>query len=274
MRAAQLTAAVNAKLVRADGIYIDGLKSDGTQSAHASQESNALALAYGIVPPDLVQAVGRFVAGLGLSVSPNHGLELLRGLANAGFYGDMVHTLTDTSVPGWASIVAGGGSFTWETWTPSDLVGDSMSHGWGASALVAMHESLLGIQLLTPDASGTVRAAIVRRPRGLTRREAPARRSPGPSPSTGGARAKTPDAGRSRPAECRGDSGTPCGERRRGAGRRASLDRAAGVTVEASRRRRGRRLSGKRLLPLHRSVRLIDRIFRRRTRSPAAVSSR
>ena len=160
LRAAQLTAAVNARLVRSDGTYVDGLKRDGTQSPHASQESNALALAYGVVPAERVQAVGRYVAGLGLSVSPNHGLELLRGLANAGLYDDMVRTLTHTRVPGWASIVASGGSFVWETWTPSDLVGDSMSHGWGASALVAMHESLLGISFMTPDHDGTVRAAV------------------------------------------------------------------------------------------------------------------
>ena len=39
--------AINARLVRADGIYVDGLDADGQQSSHASQEANALALAYG-----------------------------------------------------------------------------------------------------------------------------------------------------------------------------------------------------------------------------------
>ena len=49
-----------------------------------------------------------------------------------------------------------GGTFTWETWTPSDLIGDSMSHGWGSSALVAMQEVLLGA---VPTASRIRRAA-------------------------------------------------------------------------------------------------------------------
>jgi alpha-L-rhamnosidase len=155
--------------VRADGIYVDGLHSDGTQSTHASQEANALALAYGAVPPERIGVVGRYVAGLGLSVGPVHGLELLRGLASAGRWADMVRILTDTSVPGWARIVAGGGTFTWETWTPSDLIGDSLSHGWGSSALVAMQESLLGVTFLKPDEAGTVRVAVAPPRQGLRR---------------------------------------------------------------------------------------------------------
>jgi alpha-L-rhamnosidase len=159
-RAAQLTSAVNSHLVRADGTYIDGLKSDGSQSSHASQAANALALAYGVVPPERRSTVGAYVVSLGISVGPNHGLELLRGLAEAELWADLVHTLTDATIPGWAHIVANGGTFTWETWIPSDLIGDSMSHGWGSSALVAVQESLLGVTLQPPDVSGSVLAAI------------------------------------------------------------------------------------------------------------------
>ena len=159
-RAAQLALAINARLVREDGIYVDGLEPNGQQSSHASQEANALALAYELVPSNHVAAVGRYVASLGISVGPVHGLELLRGLAAAGLSADIVKTLTDGSVPGWAHILAAGGTFTWETWTPSDLIGDSMSHGWGSSALVAMKETLLGLTSLPPDDDGTVQVAI------------------------------------------------------------------------------------------------------------------
>ena len=37
---------------------------------------------------------------------------------------------------GWANILARGGTFTWEVWQPSDVIGDSMSHGWGSNVLV------------------------------------------------------------------------------------------------------------------------------------------
>ena len=156
-RSAQLAAAINARLTRPDGIYVDGLDANGTQSPHASQEANALALVYGVVPPPNVARVAAYVASLGISVEPNHGLELLRALAAAEMPAAMVRTLTDASVPGWAHILAAGGTFTWEMWTPSDLIGDSMSHGWGSSALVAMQETLLGVSLMEPGTDGTVR---------------------------------------------------------------------------------------------------------------------
>jgi len=170
-RSAQLTTAVNGVLRRADGVYVDGVDADGSQSSHASQEANALALAYGVVPAADRAAVGAYVASLGIDVGPNHGLELLRGLAAAGMPEAMVHTLTDTSIPGWAHIVAAGGTFTWEVWKPSDLIGDSMSHGWGSSALVAMQETLLGVTLGAPGQDGRVNAAITPPSAGLERAE-------------------------------------------------------------------------------------------------------
>jgi alpha-L-rhamnosidase len=168
-RAEQLTAAVNALLARTDGVYVDGVDANGAKSGHASQEANALALAYGVVPAAKVAPVGAYVSSLGIDVGPNHGLELLRALAVAGRPGDMVHILTDSSIPGWAQIVARGGTFTWETWKPSDLIGDSMSHGWGSSALVAMQESLLGVSLGEPDQDGKVHAVVTPPSGGLAR---------------------------------------------------------------------------------------------------------
>jgi alpha-L-rhamnosidase len=159
-RSVQLATAVNALLTRPDGVYIDGLDANGAQSPHASQEANALALAYGVVPPANVARVAAYVASLGIKVEPNHGLELMRALAAADMPAAMVRTLTDASVPGWAHVLSAGGTFTWEMWTPSDLIGDSMSHGWGSSALVAMQEALLGVSLMEPGTDGTVRVLV------------------------------------------------------------------------------------------------------------------
>ncbi len=166
-RAAELAAAVNVTLRRTDGVYVDGVDADGAQSGSASQEANALALAYGVVPASGLAAVGTHVEGLGIDLGPNHGLELLRGLAAAGRPDAVARTLTNESIPGWAHIVAVGGTFTWEEWSPSDLIGDSMSHGWGSSALVAMQETLLGVTFLAPNQDGTVRLAVAPPARGL-----------------------------------------------------------------------------------------------------------
>jgi alpha-L-rhamnosidase len=178
-RAAELTASVNASLRRADGVYVDGVLPSGAQSSSASQEANALALAYGVVPAADSARVGAYVAGLGVHLGPNHGLELLRGLTVAGMPEAVVRTLTDASIPGWAHIVATGGTFTWEVWSPSDLIGDSMSHGWGSSALVAMQETLLGVSFLAPNPDGTLRLTVAPPLRGLPR-------ATGTVPTTGG----------------------------------------------------------------------------------------
>jgi alpha-L-rhamnosidase len=159
-RAASLQRAINAHLTRPDGIYIDGLEPNGAPSTHASQQANALALAYGVVPPARVAAVGAFVLSLGIAVGPDHGFELLEALHTASLDSEVVHTLTNTAVPGWAQNMRDGGTFTWETWTPNDLIGDSMSHGWGSSALVAMQEALVGVTLTTPPGTGTTALAV------------------------------------------------------------------------------------------------------------------
>jgi len=147
---AALAGRVNQQLISPAGLYVDGLRADGSQSSHSSQLANASALAYGVCPQDRMGGVARYVASLNISVEPDRGMELLRGLHAAGRNDDVVRLLTDSSFPGWAAILKAGGTFTWETWTPSDLIGDSMSHGWGSSALVAMQEGLLGAVPITP----------------------------------------------------------------------------------------------------------------------------
>jgi alpha-L-rhamnosidase len=150
-RAEALTQAVNAHLLSPDGVYVDGRLPDGSPSAHASQQANALALAYGLVPAGAVSTVGAHVAALGVASGPPRGLELIRALHAAGRPDAVVHMLTDPKIPGWANELSRGGTFTWESWAPNDLEGDSMSHGWGSSALVGMQEALVGVATAPPD---------------------------------------------------------------------------------------------------------------------------
>jgi alpha-L-rhamnosidase len=153
-RGQSVSNAINGRLVRADGVYIDGLHAAGAQSTHASQQANALALAYNVVPLARVSAVGAYVASLGIASGCDHGLELVRGLHAAGLDADLVRIVTNPNGPGWGHILASGGTFCWESWTPSDLEQDSLSHGWGSGALVGLHEALLGATVLSPGASG------------------------------------------------------------------------------------------------------------------------
>jgi alpha-L-rhamnosidase len=101
-----------------------------------------------------VSTVGAYAASLGIASGCDHGLELVRGLHAAGLDADLVRIVTNPKGPGWAHILASGGTFCWESWTPSDLEQDSLSHGWGSGALVGLHEALLGATVLGPG-SGT-----------------------------------------------------------------------------------------------------------------------
>jgi alpha-L-rhamnosidase len=76
--------------------------------------------------------------------------EVLETLRLAGRDSDLLTRLTDPKTPGWANLLARGATFTWEVWDPSDLIGDSMSHGWGANVLVEIQRGLLGLEPTGP----------------------------------------------------------------------------------------------------------------------------
>ena len=149
-RQANLTTALNRHLTRSDGTYVDGLTAAGTPTPGASQTANAAAVAYGVVPAKNVGTVAGYVSSLGMQAPPQTATEVLRSLALAGLYDDLVTRLTDATTDGWANILSRGATFTWEVWNPSDVIGDSMSHGWGANVAVEIQRLLLGIRPTEP----------------------------------------------------------------------------------------------------------------------------
>jgi alpha-L-rhamnosidase len=145
-----LSAAINRHLTRADGTYVDGLVAGGAPTPTASQTSSACAAAYGIVPAADLGTVAAYVRDLGMQTPPQNAGEVLATMAAAGLDGDLVHRLVDATTDGWAAILARGATFTWEVWEPSDVVGDSMSHGWGSTMVPETQRSLLGVRPTTP----------------------------------------------------------------------------------------------------------------------------
>jgi alpha-L-rhamnosidase len=172
-RAAALVTAINAHLAGPDGIYYAGRDAagkpvvNGSSSLNAAsrQADNAYALQFGIVPAGREAAVERYVAGQGMATPPIFAGDLVQALGQAGDDKAVVHLLTDASEPGWANILARGGTFGWEVWNPVDPDvpvggtpaasffgnGDSMSHGFSSNVLVAIQQALLGV---TPTAAG------------------------------------------------------------------------------------------------------------------------
>ncbi len=145
-----LVAAVNRRLVRSDGLYVDGLAPDGTPVPTASQTANACAVSYEVTPAARIGTVARYVAGLGMQTPPQTAAEVLRTMAIAGLHDELVARLLDAQSDGWANILARGGTFTWEVWEPSDAAGDSMSHGWGSPVTLEIQRSLLGVRPVEP----------------------------------------------------------------------------------------------------------------------------
>jgi alpha-L-rhamnosidase len=141
---------MNTKLLNADGVYIDGLKADLTQSTHVSQQANMYAYATGIVPEAQKASVYNAVKERKMA----SGMVTLRYLPEAiGQAQDGQHLLdlyTNTTWDGWAKTVAKGGTMTWEAWD-ADTAGESLSHPWGAIGVLAMQQYMLGVTVIKPQ---------------------------------------------------------------------------------------------------------------------------
>jgi alpha-L-rhamnosidase len=152
-RAGALTTAINARLTRPDGVYVDGLLANGSQTDTALQSADTAAIAFGVVPAANEAAVADYVVSLGIQNQPSNAGELFEALRLAGRDQDFLTRLTDPKTQGYAQILQEGATFTWEFWHPSDLIGDTMSHGWGSNVLVEIQRELLGVTSTGPGFS-------------------------------------------------------------------------------------------------------------------------
>lgn len=149
-KATDMANAINSKLINGDGVYIDGLKMDKSQSSNVSQHANIMPLALGIVPAGNFQKVVEEVKSRKMNV----GMVCLRwlpealGKANQGPH--LLELYTNKEWDGWAKTLALGGTVTWESWNAME-VNESMSHPWGAVGLLGMQQFMLGIEPLKPQ---------------------------------------------------------------------------------------------------------------------------
>lgn len=152
-RAEELRATMNATLRRADGVYVDGLHADGSQSEHAGQHSTSYAVAYGVAPDDDVAELADHLASLGMKQGPMTAHRLLQALADGDRPDAVLDLLTNDDDLGWANILDQGATFTWEAWTLDPGTNFSQSHGWGAQVLVDIQQTLLGVRTTSPGAA-------------------------------------------------------------------------------------------------------------------------
>ncbi|MDQ1476579.1 MAG: alpha-L-rhamnosidase [Actinomycetota bacterium] len=148
-RASSLTLSIIKELERADGLFVDGLRSDGTRSTHVSQQANAYALAFGIVPAEHVTTVTKKLVDMKSAMGVVNYRVLLDALHDGGRDDALVTDLTDPNRPGYAQILKQGATFTWESWD-ARAVGDSESHGWGSTVLAVLQDDVLGARVTAP----------------------------------------------------------------------------------------------------------------------------
>ena len=167
-RAHALATAINAHLLLPAGYYTDGLDVAGSpvaandllctcSGAVSPQVNNALALQFGVVPAADVTTVTNYILSTPFDPPVVSAADVLDALRITGRDSDILHILTDASEPGWANILAQGGTFAWEMWNPQDKDvltpplaslygnGDSRSHGFGSNVLVAIQQTMLGV---------------------------------------------------------------------------------------------------------------------------------
>lgn len=149
-RADEIKKSINSHLINKDGLYIDGLKSDLSQSTHVSQHANMLPLAMGIVPEESYSKVVELVK----SKKMNVGMVTLKwltesiGIADEGEH--LIDLYTNTEWAGWAKCIEAGATTTWESWDALEI-GESLSHPWGAVGVLGIQNYILGVQALLPQ---------------------------------------------------------------------------------------------------------------------------
>jgi alpha-L-rhamnosidase len=133
-------------------VLIDGLHADGTPSTHSSQLANAYGVVYFRSSAPAAHAIARHLVGLknamGVSTFPN----LLLALHELGRDDALVAAITDPHRPGYARVLAEGGTYIWESWDARQT-GDSESHAWGSPVLDVLQDDVLGVRAVGPGAA-------------------------------------------------------------------------------------------------------------------------
>jgi hypothetical protein len=165
-RAEALIAAMNTHLRdSATGYYVDGLAATGEQIRNFSQHAQSFPVAYGVAPASSYPALGAYIGSLGMRQGPMTLRQLLAALQATGHPEIIRRLLTNPADDGPAQVLAEGGTFLWEQWTPGCPVpgctgaqvnqnsSESFSHGWGAAGISAILQALLGIEVTGPGAA-------------------------------------------------------------------------------------------------------------------------
>ena len=140
-RAKSIHAAFLRAFFRPDvGLYADG---DGTD--HCSLHANAIALAFGLVPPERVQAVVEFLEKKGMACSVYFAQYLLEAFCEAGRADIAVKLMSAKGDRSWVGMLDFGSTISMEAWSPAAKPNLDLNHAWGAAPLNIISRYIVGV---------------------------------------------------------------------------------------------------------------------------------
>lgn len=123
---------------------------DGNTTRHASLHANLFALAFGLVPPEAVGDVRRFIQGKGMACGPYPAQFLLEALVDHGAADYALQLITADSDRGWLNMIRQGATTTAEAWDFKYKRNLGWTHAWGAAPANIVARKLLGVEPLAP----------------------------------------------------------------------------------------------------------------------------
>ena len=111
---------MNAKLIRPDGLYTDGLSgaAGNPQIDNTAEHAQTYPLYYGIAPAANQAKLLDKITSQGMKQGPMTWHVLLKALADGGRYDQVVKLLTDQNADGPARTLDQQGTYMWEQWNP------------------------------------------------------------------------------------------------------------------------------------------------------------
>jgi hypothetical protein len=158
-RAQRLRAAMNKHLLDADrGIYIDGIRDDGTPSPKTTLHASVFPLHFGVARkadvPHIVSLIRRERLNCGIYAAP----YVLGGLWRAG-HGELAYELlTCKDRHSWHEMLRSGATAAMEAWAPELKWNTSWCHPAGGTPVWLIITRLMGLRPATPG-FGTLRVA-------------------------------------------------------------------------------------------------------------------
>lgn len=126
---------------------------DGEGSSHSSLHANAAALAFDLVPKELIGGIADFLERKGMACSVYFAQYLLEALFKADRADAAVRQMASEGERSWIGMMKQGSTITMEAWNSTVKPNQDWNHAWGTPPLNIIARHVLGVMPLEPGFS-------------------------------------------------------------------------------------------------------------------------